>query len=181
MDDAVLVERTLSGDLSGFGELHRRYYQRVVRVVASFLRDHSQAEDLVQDAYLSALRDLAQLREPSRFYPWICRIAVNRAIDARRRSCRREKLDPRIEPSPSPFAAAEDGLLGRERAGALRVALEKLPERQRAAVVLRFFDELPMSSVAQVLGCEEATARSQVFRGLRKLGVFLKTRKGGSP
>jgi RNA polymerase sigma-70 factor, ECF subfamily len=178
MDDAALVERTLSGDLSGFGELHRRYYQRVVQVVASFLRDRTQAEDLVQDAYLSALRDLAQLREPSRFYPWICRIAVNRAIDERRRSTRRQKLDGQLEAAESPFVPADDHLLGREQAGALRVALERLPERQRAAVVLRFFDELPMSSVARVLGCEEATARSQVFRGLRKLGLFLKARKG---
>jgi RNA polymerase sigma-70 factor, ECF subfamily len=178
--DRALVERTLSGDLEGFGELHRRYYRRLLGVVHAILRDRVQAEDLVQDAYLSALRELRRLREPDRFYPWLCRIAVNRAIEEKRRSQRRAALDARSRPVTEAPSKAEERLLAAERTEALKAALERLPEGQRAAVVLRFFEELPMRTVARVLGCEEVTARTQVFRGLRKLGVFLKARKGDS-
>lgn len=176
--DRALVERTLSGDLEGFGELHRRYYRKVLGVVHSILRDRILAEDLVQEAYLSALRELRRLREPDRFYPWLCRIAVNRAIEEKRRSQRRAVLNGRAGSRMPSSSEAEDRLLGAERTEALKAALERLPEGQRAAVVLRFFEELPMRTVARALGCEVVTARTQVFRGLRKLGVFLKAQKG---
>ncbi len=179
--DAALVEKTLSGDLEGFGELHRRYYPKVVSLVNTILRDWSRAEDLVQDAYVSALRDLVHLKDRDRFYPWLRRIAVNRALDEKRRWARRTELElPRALPD-SRDDAADEKLLQDERRETVRLALEKLPEGQRAAVILRFFDELPMRTVAEALGCEEVTARTQVFRGLRRLGVFLKVRKGRTP
>lgn len=179
--DAALVERTLSGDLEGFGELHRRYYPRVVSLVSAILRDRTRAEDLVQDAYVSALRDLPQLKDHDRFYPWIRRIAVNRALDEKRRWARRSELELPENLLDVRNAAGDERLLRDERRETVRLALEKLPEGQRAAVILRFFDELPMRTVAEALGCEEVTARTQVFRGLRRLGIFLKARKGRTP
>ncbi len=176
--DAALVERTLSGDLEGFGELHRRYYPKVVSLVSAILRDRMRAEDLVQDAYVSALRDLAQLEDHERFYPWIRRIAVNRALDEKRRRARRSELPLPETLLDARDTAGDERLLRDERREIVRLALEKLPEGQRAAVILRFFDELPMRTVAEALGCEEVTARTQVFRGLRRLGIFLKARKG---
>ena len=56
----------------------------------------------------------------------------------------------------------------------MRAALDRLPERQRAAVVLRFFDGLPMREIAEILGCEPVTARTQVFRGLQRLGALMR-------
>lgn len=171
--DAALVERTLAGDIEGFGELHRRYYRRVVSVVLSIIRDRIQAEDMAQDAYASALRELPRLKDRDRFYPWICRIAVNRAIEDRRRMRRRSELDAKTAPRESVGPVAEERLLRAERAEAVREALDQLPEGQKAAVVLRYFDELPMRAIAEALGCSEITARTQVFRGLRKLGRYL--------
>lgn len=179
--DGKLVERTLSGDLEGFGELHRRYYHRVVQVVFGIVRDRIHAEDMVQDAYLTALRDLPRLRDPERFYPWLCRIAVNRAIEDRRKVTRRARLEPEHAPAPIALPEAEARLLETERAEAVKAALVRLPEGQRAAVTLRFFDGLPMRTIAETLGCNEVTARTQVFRGLRKLGVFLRARRGDTP
>lgn len=136
---------------------------------------------MAQDAYLSALKALPRLQNPNRFYPWLCRIAVNRAIEQKRQLARRERLTPsaRDEEGNSLEAAqrgptALETLLLEERADRLRRALDRLPEKQRAAVLLRFFDELPMRQVAEVLGCGEITARTQVFRGLRKLGTYLR-------
>jgi RNA polymerase sigma-70 factor, ECF subfamily len=179
--DAALVERTLGGDLEGFGELHRRYYTKVVSLVSAIVRDRTRAEDLVQDAYVSALRDLPQLKERDRFYPWLRRIAVNRALDEKRRWARRTELELPPALLDEQNLPEDERLVTDERRESVRLALEKLPEGQREAVILRFFDELPMRTVAEALGCEEVTARTQVFRGLRRLGIFLKARKGRTP
>jgi len=92
LPDAQLVERTLGGDLEGFGELHRRYYKRVVSVVSRIMGDLLQAEDTVQNAYMTALEALPRLADPHRFYPWLCRIAVNQAIEEKRRQKRSSRL-----------------------------------------------------------------------------------------
>jgi RNA polymerase sigma-70 factor (ECF subfamily) len=178
--DELLIERTLAGDLEGFGELHRRYFARVVRVVEGILYDRSGAEDTVQNAYMAALQALPRLADRDRFYPWLRRIAVNRAIEEKRRIDRKGRLHStwsdasRVDAdSGSASSAPLESLLRDERAERVHEALEELPEGMRAAVVLRFFDELPMGRIAEVLGCEEVTARTQVFRGLRKLGRIL--------
>ncbi len=180
LPDEQLIERTLAGDLEGFGELHRRYFARVVGVVEGILSDRSGAEDTVQNAYVAALQALPRLADKDRFYPWLRRIAVNRAIEEKRRLDRKGRLhsswveagrvDRDADDAPSAPLAS---LVREERAERVRDALDELPDGMRAAVVLRFFDELPMSRIAEVLGCEEVTARTQVFRGLRKLGRIL--------
>jgi RNA polymerase sigma-70 factor (ECF subfamily) len=179
--DSVLVQRALSGDLEGFGELHRRYYKKVVNVVFGIMRERARAEDMVQDAYVSALKDLPRLNDPNRFYPWLCRIAVNRAIEEKRKSSRRARWvgdsteggkDESSWPSRDPSVL--DELVEGERAERVQAALNHLPDGQRAAVVLRYFDGLAMRNIAVILGCEEVTARSQVFRGLRRLGAVLR-------
>jgi len=178
--DELLIERTLAGDLEGFGELHRRYFTRVVRVVEGILSDRPGAEDTVQNAYMAALQALPRLADRDRFYPWLRRIAVNRAIEEKRRIDRKGRLHSswvdagRVDADDAAAPTAPLASMVRdERAELVREALEELPEGMRAAVVLRFFDELPMSRIAEVLGCEEVTARTQVFRGLRKLGRIL--------
>ncbi len=180
LPDEQLIERTLAGDLEGFGELHRRYFARVVGVVEGILTDRSGAEDTVQNAYMSALQALPRLADRDRFYPWLRRIAVNRAIEEKRRVSRKDRLHSSwVEAGRTDADASSDpqaplaSLMQEERAGRVREALEELPEGMRAAVVLRFFDELSMSRIAEVLGCEEVTARTQVFRGLQKLGRIL--------
>jgi RNA polymerase sigma-70 factor (ECF subfamily) len=181
--DARLIQQTLSGNLDGFGELHRRYYERAVRVVTGIVRDRGQAEDMVQDAYMSALEALPRLTDRDRFYPWLCRIAVNRAIEEKRRVTRKARLHTewtRTDIGGNSGAGGSggqgvlEGMVSEERAESVRSALEALPEGQRASVVLRYFDGLSMKKVAEIMDCEEVTARTQVFRGLQKLGRMLK-------
>ncbi len=174
--DGHLVRRTLSGDGSGFGELHRRYYERVLRVVSGILKDRGRAEEEVQEAYLEALDALPRLTDGERFYPWLRRIAVNRAIEVQRRARRRERiLGENLEVDPgSTLGTALEDLIQAETARRVRRAIDRLPEGQRAAVVLRFFDGLRTRDIAAVLGCEAVTARTQLFRGLRRLGVLIR-------
>ena len=184
--DATLVQQTLSGDLESFGILHQRYFERVVRVLLRVLRDRDRAEDTAQSAYASALASLPRLTRPQGFYPWLCRIAVNQAIeDSRKRSGRARLRDQWLPPTDQEAAeAAPNGesalqrLIEGERAARVRQAIDQLPERQRAALVMRFFDDMSMRTIGEVLGCNEATVRSHVFRGLRRLGTLLEERSG---
>ena len=177
ISDGGLVRRTLAGDPDGFGELHRRYYARVVGVVTGILKDRARAEEEVQEAYLTALESLPRLTDGDRFYPWLRRIAVNRAIESMRRTRRRERIRAEHPSDAAEERGAGDALdeIIRVEAGhRVRAALDRLPERQRAAVVLRFFDGLPMREIAGILGCEPVTARTQVFRGLQRLGALMR-------
>ncbi|GEM_PF-511561 len=181
--DAQLVEQTLAGDLNGYGELHRRYYDRIVNLVTGIAGDRTRAEDVVQNAWLAALEALPRLTDRDRFYPWLRRIAVNRAIEEKRRCSSRQRLhtawhEDRGGGRTGTPGAVLNQLAGRERADEVQRALRTLPEGMRAAVVLRYFDELSMREIAGVLGCEEVTARTQVFRGLRKLGAVLGPARG---
>ncbi len=176
--DRRLVERTLEGDLEGYGELHRRYWGPTVGLVTGIVGgDRTAAEDIVQEAFISALEALPRLTDGDRFFPWLRRIAVNRAIESRRRRERKGRLHrswtDTVTGSQTEAAPVLDRLDAEQRTDDLRGALERLPEGQRAAVVLRYLDGLPLKQVAEVLGCEEVTARTQVFRGLRKLGAWL--------
>jgi RNA polymerase sigma-70 factor (ECF subfamily) len=177
--DRNCVEQVLAGDLEGYGVLHRRYFEPTVRLVTGILNgDRAAAEDTVQEAFLSALEALTRLSDGDRFFPWLKRIAVNRAIEVRRHRQRKERLHHSWMGQVSSAGGGGDRpvldrLAARERAGAVREALDRLPDGQRAAVVLRYFDGLSLRQVAEVLGCEEVTARTQVFRGLRKLGAWL--------
>jgi len=93
MTDGRCVEQVLAGDLEGYGELHRRYFEPTVRLVAGILNgDRAVAEDTVQEAFLSALEALPRLSDGDRFFPWLKRIAVNRAIEVRRHRQRKERL-----------------------------------------------------------------------------------------
>ncbi len=177
ISDGGLVRRTLAGDRDGFGELHRRYYARVVGVVTGILKDRARAEEEVQEAYLTALESLPRLADRERFYPWLRRIAVNRAIEAMRRTRRRERIraeHSRTGAEERGGGDALDEVIRIEAGHRVRAALDRLPERQRAAVVLRFFDGLPMREIAEILGCEPVTARTQVFRGLQRLGTLMR-------
>ena len=180
ISDGGLVRRALAGDPDGFGELHRRYYARVVSVVTGIVKDRARAEEEVQEAYLTAFESLQRLADGERFYPWLRRIAVNRAIEAMRRKRRRERI--RAEHPGGGSGASEEPTVSdalkdiiRVEAGRrVRAALDRLPERQRAAVVFRFFDGLSMREIAEILGCEPVTARTQVFRGLQRLGTLVR-------
>ncbi len=174
--DSELVSRTLNGDLDGFGELHHRYFERLTLTVVRIVGDRVKAEDVAQEAYHMALESLPKLGDPDRFFPWLRRIAVNRAVDETRRWGRRDRLNTawalhRESEAPSPTAL--DHLVDDERAQSVRKAVEQLPEKQRAAVVLRFFQGLSVKDAAEIMDCREVSVRSNVFRGLQKLGAML--------
>jgi RNA polymerase sigma factor (sigma-70 family) len=122
------------------------------------------AEDALQETLLSALRAYPRLRPGSNVGAWMITIARNKAMDSHRARARQPV--PVGEPfdRPDPYAGPGDG-----EDGELWAAVRDLPEKQRAAVVLRFVTDLSHREIAGVLECSEAAARRSLHEGLNKL------------
>jgi RNA polymerase sigma-70 factor (sigma-E family) len=136
-----------------------------IRLAYLLTGDRTVAEDLVQEAFVRFVGRLRFLRDPDAFEPYLRRTIVNLSKNHfRRRAVERAYLEregPRIEDvSTDPDVATHD---------TLRTALLRLPLRQRTALVLRYLEDLPDATIAELLGCRQATVRSLVARGLETL------------
>jgi RNA polymerase sigma-70 factor (ECF subfamily) len=168
MGDAELAVLAQAGNREAFGELVRRYAGQARRVARSVLRDPADADDAVQDAFLSALRNLARFDAGRPFGPWLLRIVANAALDRMRRE--HVRATDAIGPDVATRDAGPDHLTDRRALlEALRAALEKLPERQRMAVVLFDVEGYSHGEIAEALGIPEGTVRSHVFHARRAL------------
>ena len=172
--DEEVVARVRAGELALYEILMRRHNQKLYRAVRAILRDESEVEDVVQEAYCSAYRHLADFEGRARFSTWLVRIAVNGALDRRRRRARVVALD----------SAAEDHLAGRdgpsigriersdpERESARRElsrllerAIDELPELFRMVYVLRDVEGMSTQETAESLGLEVNTVKTRLHR-----------------
>jgi RNA polymerase sigma-70 factor (ECF subfamily) len=172
--DEELVERIRAGELGLCEIIMRRHNQRLYRAVRAILRDEAEVEDVLQDAYLAAYRSLSEFEGRARFSTWLTRIAVNRALDRRRRRARvvlsnpREGDDPVNDgDAPSWGAPAEDPerqSARRELARMLQDAIDALPPTFRPVYVLREVEGLSVQETAESLGIEPNTVKTRLHR-----------------
>jgi RNA polymerase sigma-70 factor (sigma-E family) len=141
---------------------------RLGRVAFLLTGDHQLAEDLVQTALAKVVRQWGRIAERGDPLPYVRTVVVNTAIGWRRRRWRGEHPTGRL-----PEVALADGTAGVDDRERLRRALLELPTRQRAAVALRFYEDLPEAEVARLLGCSVGTVKSQTAKGLEKLRSIL--------
>ena len=148
-------------------------FQHVVDELGPALHRHvyalvgpSDAEDVVQEALISALGAYPELPAGSNVRAWLWTIARNKAIDRHRRRARR----PQTSELPSGEMPGEPGLDGREPPDdQLWGAVRRLPDGQRLAVVLRFVDDLGYEQIGEACGCSPGAARQRVYEGLQAL------------
>jgi RNA polymerase sigma-70 factor (ECF subfamily) len=184
LSDEALMVAIAEGDRGAFATLvsrHRRGGLGLARRVAA---SPSDAEEATQDAFVSVWREAARF-DPGcgRFTTWFYRILVNRALDyARRRPfAPLDEDDIAVDPSPNPLQIVIADRLRR----ATEETIESLPPRQRAALALSFYQELPSREVAQVMGVSISTVESLLFRSRQtlreKLQAFAKPEWSGTP
>ena len=161
-DDAV-VARVLAGDRASFEVLMRRHNQRLFRAARAVLRDESEAEDVVQDAWVRAYTHLRQFSGRASFATWLTRIAVHEAYARRRRRARHDSLDHTATLSTS-IRSPEDEVGARQVATALEAAIDALPLPYRLAFVLRDLQGLGTTETAACLDVPEATVKTRLHR-----------------
>ena len=143
-------------------DLYRAHMPAATRLAYLLTGDRTAAEDVAQDAFLRAASRLGALRDDAAFPAYLHRAVVNAARNRGRRLAleRRHAMPAREESAALPDLATRDGLWH---------ALQRLPHRQRAALVLRFYLDLSEAEVADRLGCRPGTVKSAVSRGLAAL------------
>jgi RNA polymerase sigma-70 factor, ECF subfamily len=177
LTDEELVDLLRAGDADAYPALLRRYNRRVYRAIRSILDDEAEIEDVMQDAYLAAYRSLPGFEGRARFSTWLIRIAVNRALDVRRRAGRALALDEpshgrvALEPPPVEFLDPERQLGARDLARRLERAIDTLPPPYRTVYVLRELEGLGTFDTAECLDLEPATVRTRFHRARALLRV----------
>lgn len=177
-EDAACVRRTLDGDVRAFDELVARYHRRVASVAYRLLGNASDAADICQEAFLRAFRSLETLEDPQRFAAWLIRIVSNLSLNFRRGRQRGASLsdeesaaavmkDPRA--GRALVAVTHDPALTSEALGAITAAIDRLPEKQRLALVLFAIEGLPQKEVAEILECGIEAVKWNVFQARKKL------------
>jgi RNA polymerase sigma-70 factor (ECF subfamily) len=173
------VGQALGGSQPAFEQIVRRYQRPVLSLLVRLTGDRALAEDLAQETFVKAFRNLAAFDVTRRLSAWILRIAHNTGIDAmRRRRIRAVSLDtgPRPDdPTPAEPAAplTPDPVERVALQRALEAALATLRPDQREAVALRYEEGLSFDEIGQVLRIPEVTARSHVHRARKELARLL--------
>ena len=166
--DAELVNAVLDGDKQAFGVLVKRYERPVRAVALDVLGDYHLASDVSQDAFVTAYENLAGLRKPTVFGPWLMKITRRCALDFVRRN---QKEAPR-ELAVAAAIVNPKGQLDEEKRWLL-TSVMKLPESERQAIMLRYFSGRSVKEVADILGRSVGTVTKQLSRAHRHLRNIL--------
>lgn len=180
-----VVDAARQGDREAFDELVRRTHADTYSLARRLVTDPDDARDVTQEAYLRAFRSIKKFRGDAQFTTWMHRITANCASThlGRRRRHRHDELDEEVavtdqHPDRDPEAQADAALL-RQR---LEAAIDDLPPRLRAVVVLRDVYDLGHAEIAEELGISESAAKVRLHRARRKLrGVVFPTRSSAQP
>jgi RNA polymerase sigma factor (sigma-70 family) len=177
--DRELVAAVRAGDDAAFEELYRRYRERIVAYVRRMVRDEARAEDLTQDAFISALRSLRATDSEIVFKPWIYEIARNATIDHWRRSNRAEEVSVDNEEllRPSDRArlvgslAPDTAVIDKERLSHLSGAFDELSDVHSRILVMRELEGLSYREIGERLQLSRSSVESALFRARRRLEV----------
>jgi RNA polymerase sigma-70 factor (ECF subfamily) len=189
--DRQLVERAQRGDKRAFELLVEKYQRKLGRLLARFIRDPAEVEDVTQEAFIKAYRALPAFRGDSAFYTWLYRIGINTAKNYLMALGRRAPTSTEVEAEDA--EGFEDGeqlrdintpeslLLSAEIAKTVNATIDELPEELRTAIQLREIEGMSYEDIARIMDCPIGTVRSRIFRAreaiAERLRPLLDTRK----
>ena len=189
--DRQLVARAQRGDKRAFELLVEKYQRKLGRLLARFIRDPAEVEDVTQEAFIKAYRALPAFRGDSAFYTWLYRIGINTAKNYLMALRRRAPTSTEVEAEDA--EGFEDGeqlrdintpesmLLSKEIAHTVNATIDELPEELRTAIQLREIEGMSYEDIARIMDCPIGTVRSRIFRAreaiAERLRPLLGTRK----
>ena len=173
--DQAVVDQVRGGDSDAFRVLVQRHSRSVFRLAFRMTGNESDAEDVVQETFLRAFRQLSKFDERASFGTWLYRIASNYALDVMRSKRRRGEQQP-PEDMEDPFVAIPSAAPTPDRlalSGEVREriagAMDELSATERTAFVLRHFEGFGIEDISRALGCPPGAAKHSIFRAVQKL------------
>ena len=186
--DRGLVARAADGDPRAFRELVDRHQRKATAVAHGIVRNHEDAREVVQDAFVRVYRHLADFAGQASFSTWLYRIVVNLAIDLLRKRAPgvAVELDDHTDTDGAPqelvpFRGAGDPFASLDRkrlADAMQSALDELPAYHRAVILLREVEGMSYQEIATTMGISKGTVMSRLFHARRKMQKLLRERLG---
>lgn len=169
-EDQALVQAFKRGEESAFAALVIKYREQVYRIARRMPHGHEDAFDVAQEVFIRVHRALPRFAGRSVLRTWLYRITVNLSLDYASRGSRDvlsglEDLEWTPAANDDPVETAERNELART----VKIAIDALPPRQRAMVVLRVYQDLPYAEIARIMGCAEGTVKATMFAAFGKL------------
>ncbi len=187
MNDAELIREAQRGNHAAFEELVRQYDAPVLRLAYHMTRSEQDAQDIYQEAFLKAYRNINNFRFECSFYTWIYRIVTNLCLDyLRKRQVRKEDSTVISDSEGETYdlldqvadqrsgASPEKDLMRRELGGRIAKALDKLTPRERMVFEMKHYQGLKLRTIGEILNTTEETAKNTLFRGTQKLRAALR-------
>jgi RNA polymerase sigma-70 factor (ECF subfamily) len=174
--DAALVEKARAGDRQAFDRLVRDYSERIFAMIYARVRNVHDAQDLTQDVFVRAYKNLAKLNDADKFVPWLFSIARNRVADFKRKKRflfffgSPGEVLPAVnkEADEADGQTALDGILSREFWSLVDDFAARLSTGEKEVFFLRFLDQLSIPEIAQVLNKGQSTVKTLLYRALAK-------------
>ena len=175
---APLLERCRSGDRESFERLYRLIHADLYRLAYSFLRDHDDADEALQETLVRMYRHFESLKQVEKFPSWAMRILVNQCYTHRTRKGRHaytpieettEKEDSEVMFQSGSAPNPREDLMNKELMARIRSAIDSLPKRQRMAILLFEIEGLPIKETADAMECSEGAVKFNIHQARRKL------------
>lgn len=178
-DDWELVRQSRAGDQQAFRDLFERYHRQVLALAVGMTGSGDDAMDVAQETFVRAHKNLASFLGESSFYTWLYRIAVNVAIDFRRRQSRRAEVLPSepidetvVDPERTPDPRRE--IERRELGARILQSIDELTPEHKAAIILREIEGLSYEDISKVMQCSKGTVMSRLHYARKKLQAKLR-------
>lgn len=184
-EDRELICRCQAGDELAFESLVRKYQRELFHLVSWNVGSAAEAEDIVQDVFCKVYFSLCKFDNNRPFFPWLRRVAVNQCYDELRRVRRRKilrftelndqdaRVIERLMSVPQAEPSAPTSTNGEEMRFLMHRVLDRLPEKQRMAIVLRDFKQVPYEEMADIMNCSKQAVRLKVFRARARLRTLI--------
>ena len=166
-DEREAVEACQRGEREAFDRLVERFQRDIYRLCYRYVNNHEDANDVAQEVFLKAYRAIRRFRGDSSFSTWLYRIAVNTCLNFR--SARKPEPQELPEALADPSLGVAASLESEERARRVRDAIRRLPEKQRATLILKVYHDLTHEEVARILGSTVGTVKANLFHALGNL------------
>ena len=170
------IEACQRGEREAFDRLVERYQRDIYRLCYRYVNNHEDANDMAQEVFLKAYKAIGRFRGDSSFSTWLYRIAVNTCLNFR--ASRKPESSELPEALPDRAQGALERLERDERSRRVREAVTRLPDKQRATLILKVYHDLTHEEVAGILGSSVGTVKANLFHALGNLRKMLAAEAG---
>ncbi|MBS3977580.1 MAG: sigma-70 family RNA polymerase sigma factor [Syntrophomonadaceae bacterium] len=168
MDTSELVHKARKGDAAAFSELMQACQEKLYKIAYSYVKNRDDALDVVSESVYRAYVNLRTLKNPAYFDTWIIRIVINQSINFTNKNRRFALKEDMAHVTVSQKAIETDETID------LYSAIDKLEEKQKAVIILKYFEDLPLTQVAEIMERPVGTVKTYLHGALKKLRLELK-------